>query len=252
MLHQIRVVSLACLFLFAFTSSQVSAQLDSPVQSAASKFSPPKLIQASYVVTKNGMPFANVHERFVVSGHDYKVESITKGIGVYALFGERKLISTGELTSQGLKPNHFELHQGDNPKRALFADFDWAKSTLHMLVKGSPQDVELTAGTQDFASYAYQFMFMPAPLKDAITVTLTTGKKLNQYQYKVNAEPERLDLAGTQYKTLHLVQQDQGKPQAESKELWLAVEHCYVPVRIMFFDENSAKFEQTLTELHVE
>lgn len=212
----------------------------------------PKVIQASYEVTKNGQPFANVHERYVVSGSYYKVESVTKGIGVYALFGERKLTSTGEVTSQGLKPAQFELQQGNNPKRALFADFDWAKSNLKMTVKGTAKDEALVAGTQDLASYAYQFMFLPAPLTDAITVTLTTGKKLNQYPYKINAEPVSIEAAGKQYKTLHLVPSDQSKEQTETKELWLAAEYFYVPVRILMVEDNGAQIEQTLTELHVE
>lgn len=229
--------------IFCLISASVSAQTLTP-----------KHIQASYEVTKNGLPFANVYEKFVITGNIYKVESITKGIGIYALFGERKLTSMGELTSQGLKPTHFELQQGDNPKKALLADFDWAKNTLRMTVKGEVKEAELAAGTQDLASYSYQFMFLPVPLKDDIKVTLTTGKKLNQYSYKINAEQEVLNVAGMQYKTLHLLPPtplDANKPQ-ETKELWLATEHHYVPVRILIVDDNGQKLEQTLTELHVE
>lgn len=251
MFHYIKLLS----FVFLSLSASVAlAQQDVPTQSASSKFIPPKHIQVSYEVTKNAKPFATVHEQFVITGSAYKVESVTKGIGIYALFGERKLTSTGELTEQGLKPSHFELHQGENAKKALITDFDWANKTLHMLVKGNVNDVSLASGTQDLASYAYQFMFLPAPLKDAVTVTLTTGKKLNQYPYKINAEHEVLAMpsangGSVQYKTVHL-QLD--PPQAESKELWLAAEHYYLPVRIMMVDENGAKIEQTLTELHVE
>lgn len=221
---------------------------------AAAQPSTPKHIQASYEVTKNGQPFAKVHEQFMITGNTYKVESITKGIGIYALFGERKLTSIGELANQGLKPNHFELRQGNNPKKALITEFDWANNILHMLVNGTSNEAVLTAGTQDLASYAYQFMFLPTPLKDDITVTLTTGKKLNQYPYKINAEPELIDVANSPYKTLHLlppVPLDASKHQ-ETKELWLATEHHYVPVRITMVDENGQRIEQTLTELHVE
>lgn len=210
----------------------------------------PTRIQADYVVTKNGQPFANVSEQFVISDHAYKVESVTKGIGVYALFGKRQLTSTGEVTEQGLKPNHFELHQGDNARKSLFAEFDWGQQNLRMTVKGKIKEANLIAGTQDLASYAYQFMYLPAPLKDTVTVTLTTGKKLNQYQYKINPIMEVIDSAGVQYKTLHLLQAEENKP--ETKELWLAAEHYYVPVRIMMIDENGQKLEQTLTELRVE
>lgn len=239
MFHHIRILSLA----FFFISLNVSAAQPDTL---------PKRIQASYVVTKNGQAFANVREQFVVTGNTYTIESTTKGIGVYALLGERKLTSIGKLTSKGLQPKHFELHQGDNPKKVLFTDFDWPKRKLQMLVKGELKEDALAAGTQDLASFAYQFMYLPRPLKNNITVTLTTGKKLNQYMYKVKPENELLSVAGNQYKTVHLIPVDQSKDQVESKELWLDSEQNYILVRFLMVDENGAKLEQTLTELHVD
>lgn len=246
MFRPIRLISLT-LALFSTVASAYAVEAV-----AATKFSPPKLLQANYEVTKNGQPFAKVKEQFTITDNTYKIESVTKGIGVYALFGERKLISTGEVTPEGLKPTHFELHQGDNAKKSLVTDFDWPKKTLHMKVKNTVKDAALTPGVQDLASYPYQFMFIPASLKDAITVTLTTGKKLNQYPYKISAGLETIESAGVKYKTLHLVPADQDKSQTETKELWLGAEQHYLPVRIMLVDENGEKLEQTLTELHVE
>ncbi|MDP1767084.1 MAG: DUF3108 domain-containing protein [Methylotenera sp.] len=239
MFHHLRILSLALFFI----SLNVSA---------AQQDALPKRIQASYVVTKNGQAFANVHEKFVVTGNTYSVESTTKGIGVYALLGERKLTSTGKLTSKGLQPKHFELHQGDNAKKALITDFDWPKRKLQMLVKGELKEADLATGTQDLASFAYQFMYLPRPLKNNITVTLTTGKKLNQYIYKVKPEKELLSVAGSQYKTVHLTPINQNKDQVESKELWLDAERNYILVRFLMVDENGAKLEQTLTELNVD
>lgn len=245
MLSQIRgfctisVFSLA----FIFTSSAVVA---------AQQASLPKRIQANYVVTKDGTQFANVREQYVVTGNTYKVESTTKGIGVYALLGLRKLTSTGKVTRKGLVPTHFELHQGSNPNKGLFADFDWSNNTLHMQGKGEPQAVPLVAGTQDLASFPYQFMFLPRPFKNDMTVTLTTGKKLNQYQYKVKPKIEQLNLAGSQYKTIHLVPGGSDKKQSETKELWLAAEQNYLLVRFLMVDSDGAKLEQSLTELHVD
>jgi len=219
-------------------------------QAAISNAALPKRIQAVYEVTKNGQPFAKVHASFVVSGNAYQLESVTKGIGVYALFGERKLTSSGEVTAQGLKPSRFELRQGDNPKKALLAEFDWLKQNLRMTVKGKLKEAPLTAGTQDLASFAYQFMYLPAPLKGDITVTLTTGKKLNQYQYHINPETEIIASVDVQYKTLHLAPPAQDTQ--ETKELWLAADYHYVPVKILMVDDNGQKLEQTLTELHIE
>ncbi len=242
MFNHIKILS----FLFFLSISLIA----SAQQTVISKNTLPKRIQAAYEVTKNGQPFAKVHELFVATENVYKIESITKGVGVYALFGERQLTSVGDVTAQGLKPTRFELHQGSNAKRSLSADFDWAKQNLIMTVKGQPKEAPLAQGTQDLASYAYQFMFLPAPLKDAITVSLTTGKKLNQYQYRINVEPEMIDSAGASYKTLHLAPSEQNN--TETKELWLAVEYYYVPVRILMVDDHGQKLEQTLIELYVE
>jgi hypothetical protein len=38
----------------------------------------------------------------------------------------------------------------------------------------------------------------------------------------------------------------------ETKELWLATDYHYVPVKILMVDDNGQKLEQTLTELHIE
>lgn len=241
MLNHIKFLGFA--MLLAVTSAMAE-------QAAVSNAALPKRIQAVYEVTKNGQPFAKVHEQFAVNGNSYQVESVTKGIGVYALLGERVLTSRGQVTAQGLKPEHFELRQGDNPKKSLQADFDWAKQNLRMTVKGKPKDAALVAGTQDLASYAYQFMYMPAPLTGNITVTLTTGKKLNQYPYQIQPQTELISAAGMQYKSLHLTPPE--KDLEESKELWLAVDYHYVPVKILMVDEHGQKLEQILTELHIE
>ena len=247
MFRPIRLISLT-LAIFSIVASAYAQEA-----ATSTKINRPKLIQANYEVTKNGQPFAKMKEQFTVTGSTYKLESVSKGVGVYALFGERKLTSTGEVTAEGLKPTHFELHQGDNAKKSLFTDFDWPNKTLHMRVKNVVKEAVLIPGTQDLASYPYQFMFMPAALKkDTVTVTLTTGKKLNQYLYKSSAEQETIESAGLQYKTLHLAPADQDKSQTETKDLWLGIEQHYLPVRIMLVDENGEKLEQTLTELHVE
>lgn len=228
----------------------IAALLCLPVANAArADTGLPKRIIATYAVTKNDQPFANVREQFTISGSQYQLESITKGIGVYALFGERVLRSQGAVGEQGLKPNRFELRQGDNPKKTLLAEFDWDKNNLRMTVKGKLKEAKLQPGAQDLASFAYQFMYLPQPLKDAVAVTLTTGKKLDQYHYTIQPEAETIQAAEVQFKTLHLTPSQQDD---ETKELWLAADYYYLPVRILFVDENGQKLEQILTELQIE
>lgn len=212
----------------------------------------PKNIQLEYKVTRDGKLFANVVEKFSQDGSVYKIESVTKGVGVYALLGERKLSSSGSVTKQGLKPKHFELHQGDSKKKSLISDFDWAKNTLNMQVKGEIRTQALEKGTQDLLSYAYQFMFMSTKTRaaNAIHVTLTTGKKLNQYQYKIIARGLKLSAAGEDFKTLHIA--NAPATGDDKKQLWLAEDQYFLPVQYKLTDEDGANFEQTLTSIHVE
>src|SRR3989344_5929183 len=164
----------------------------------------PKSVSLVYEATRNGQPFATVTESYRQENGRYHIESVTKGIGVYALFGERKLTSEGEVTSDGLKPRHFELHQGDNEKKTLFADFDWAANTLTMKIKGNPTTVPLEKGAQDLASFSYQFMFAP-PQGDALVLPVTTGKKLRIYNYTVAERDASLELPAGKFKAMHLV-----------------------------------------------
>jgi len=212
----------------------------------------PQKIQLEYELKRDGKLFANVVENFSQDGSQYKIESVTKGVGVYALLGERKLSSSGSVNKQGLEPKHFELHQGDNRRKSLISDFDWANNTLNMQVKGEARTQALEKGTQDLLSYAYQFMFMPEKARAAqkINVTLTTGKKLDQYQYKVVARDLKLNAANTQFKTLHIA--NEPAVGEDNRQLWLAQDQYYLPVQYRLTDEDGANFEQTLTKIHVE
>jgi Protein of unknown function (DUF3108) len=217
------------------------------VEAAATIY--PKNIQLEYEVSRNGKLFGHVKETFTQNGKQYRIKSVTKGVGVYALMGERVLTSNGEVTKAGLKPSHFELHQGKSAKKTLIADFVWTKNTLNMQVKGETRTEKLMAGTQDLASYAYQFMFNP-PLKEEVNVTLTTGKRLNTYRYKVLAKGEKFAVGKSNYKTIHISNEATGGE--DKKELWLAEDKYYLPMRYILTDEDGDSFQQTLTKIYVE
>ncbi|MFM1977811.1 MAG: hypothetical protein RLZZ151_326, partial [Pseudomonadota bacterium] len=104
---------------------------------ASNAFAAPKQVTLTYQAIRNDKPFAIVTETYRQSGDQYKIESVTEGIGVYALFGKRILKSEGLVTAEGLQSAHFESHQVDNPKKLILADFDWAKLQLTMKSKGN-------------------------------------------------------------------------------------------------------------------
>ena len=237
-----RLVLLSCLSLFGFNTLAAPAK------------TPPKNIALTYDLKRDGQLFAKVKEKYSQKGSQYTITSITKGEGIYALMGERKLTSSGEVAKNGLKPKHFEFYQGNNSKKTLINDFDWANDMLNMQVKGNVKTESLVEGTQDLISYAYQFMFVPPTFarvgNNNINVVLTTGKKLSQYDYKVQSRGHLIDAAGKQFKTVHIA--NSPAENEEKKQLWLAEDYHYLPVQYQLTDENGANFEQTLTSINVE
>ena len=208
----------------------------------------PEQLTAVYQATRNGQPFAHVTETFSQENGHYKLESVTKGIGVYALFGTRRLYSEGAVTAEGLRPAHFEQQQSDQPKKAVAADFDWNENTLAMKYKGKTTTAPLEPGAQDLLSYAYQFIFKP-PQGDEVAMAVTTGRKLRTYRYRITEHDVALETPAGKYKAIHLVEAEADDDQ---KEIWLGAEAHHIPVRITMKDDNGAKIEQTLTSLHVE
>jgi hypothetical protein len=209
---------------------------------------PPQKITIVYSATRNGQPFANVTETFTQDSKHYHIESVTSGIGIYGLFGQRKLSSDGEVTADGLRPLHFEQLQGE--KTISSAEFNWAASTLSMTVKGKTTTSPLQPGTLDLASYSYQFAFKP-PIADELAVTMTTGKKLRTYHYSVASRDESLETGMGVIKTSKLVntaKDDNG----DEKTLWLCQEQHYLPTKIIMSDDKGAKIEQVLTSLSIE
>jgi hypothetical protein len=212
-------------------------------------FAAPQQIQLVYNATRNGQPFATVTETFQQQNGRYRIESVTEGIGVYGLFGKRRLLSEGEVTPQGLRPSHFELQQGDNAKKAVSAEFDWAAKMLSMKSKGQTSSAVLEEGTQDLLSYAYQFMFRP-PQGEDVRLPVTTGKKQRVYQYRVAEKEAGVETGAGIFKTVHLA--NGAADGDENKELWLGVEKNHIVVKISMKDESGARIEQTLSSLHAE
>lgn len=210
----------------------------------------PKSLTVTYEATRNGQPFANITETFTQKDGKYRIESETRGIGVYALFGVRRLLSEGEVGPSGLKPLHFELHQGSETKRSLFADFDWPGNQLNMKVKGKPVTAELKPGTQDISSLIYQFMFVQ-PKGESFKLPVTTGKRLKLYEYRVAGRNVPVTVPAGSYKTMHL-QDAAENAEEDSKELWLGNASVYfLPVKLVTRDDKG-NIEQVLTGLHAE
>lgn len=79
---------MASIFLFIFDTLAFSKEL-------------PSNLELKYELTQNGELVGTVIEKFVTDETGkYRIESATKGIGLYALFGDRVLISEGIISPE--------------------------------------------------------------------------------------------------------------------------------------------------------
>ncbi len=207
----------------------------------------PQQITAKYTVSKDGRLLGTASETFKQSGNQYRIESETIAIGIYALIakGPIKMISTGEVTKNGLRPSRFEYHRSNNSKKSAIADFDWNNQTLNLDANGETHNVKLEPNSQDRLSILYQFMYAP-PKNSSISGYITSGKKLSPYVYQIVGK-ETLTTAIGSLKTIHLSKQHQADE--EGAEVWLAPSKSHFPVRVVITEENGSKLEQNLQSL---
>jgi hypothetical protein len=188
----------------------------------------PKKITLEYELERDGQLFANVTEYFTQDGKLYQIESVTKGIGIYALLGKRELKSNGVVTKQGLKPLHFESLQSTSAKRTLINDFDWENQRLNMQVKGRKKEQALQDGTQDLLSIMYQFMFKP-PMQTPFAIPLTIGKKLSMTDYEVTTKTQMKKTKAGNFDVVTLTERNTDEP----KIIYLAKDYHYLPVKVV-------------------
>lgn len=177
------------------------------------------------------------------NGH-YSIISTTQAKGLVSLFfGDLTQKSEGMVTENGLKPDFYAYQYGDDAKRLQTANFNWSDGVLRMHTNKGDSTANLIAGTQDFLSFMYQFMFIP-PL-DTMQITMTNGKRLRTYTYSFEGE-ETITTKLGELKTIHLLK---GSSDEEKTEIWLAIDYQYLPVKIRKTEKDGTVIEQVATNI---
>jgi hypothetical protein len=180
------------------------------------------------------------------NGH-YSIVSTTQAKGLVSLFfGDLTQKSKGTVTEHGLKPDFYAYQYGNDAKKSQTATFDWVNNVLHMRTHKGDSTANLAAGTQDFLSFMYQFMFTP-PL-DTMQITMTNGKRLRTYSYSFEGEESIATKLG-ELKTIHLLKSSGDE---EKTELWLATDYQYLPVKIRKTEKNGTVIEQVVANIQTE
>ena len=225
-------------FLFLFSTLAFSKEL-------------PNILELKYELSQNGESLGTVIEKFMIDeAGNYRIESTTKGIGLYALFGDRVLISEGKISFEGLKPKRFEVHQGSNASKNAIVDFDWDNKILITQYKGSETKENIENKTQDLISYLYQFNYenFDEPI---IEFVAATGKKYKKYQFRVIDKKVALSLGNTNFETTSIqsIAEKDGKPETQ---IWLSNKLYKLPIRIRYQEKNGSTLEQNLVQTNID
>ncbi len=216
----------------------------------AAQAAPPQQMSVVYDLYRNGHKLGQVSDTFTRSGNRYTLTSETRASGPLKLLwpGNIRLESTGVVTSQGLRPTHFQHARSDAPGKLASARFDWKQRRIAFQYKGATWQVNgLQNGAQDQLSQVYQFMFAPVLPAD-FSLQVVSGRDVHDYRY-ARSEGERMQtplgaLATRQYQRIGQ------KPDEKSITIWVAPARTNLPLQIQV-SEGGVTLEQRLVRASV-
>jgi len=171
----------------------------------------------------------------------YRLTGMTETVGLAALLKTIRFEneSSGRLVAGGLQPELYRTRKNGEDANEN-ADFDWTAAAVH-LSRGD-KTLAIVPGTQDILSLNYQLAYLPRPDAGA-SVGVVTGKKYGRYALDSLGE-ETLELKAGRFRTLHL--RAMGN---DVTEIWIALDHHRLPVKIRFTDKKGDVYEQVATEI---
>lgn len=218
------------------TATMISSQPASPVLPATGR------IRFAIYKESLNLQVGRAEHRwdFSEDGH-YRLTGVTETSGLISLFKPIRITteSVGTLVASGLQPESYRsLKNGKDANEN--AVFDWAAREVHLSRDGSVRPI--APGTQDILSLNYQLAYMGS-LAEGAVVGVVTGKKYERYEMDSLGE-EVIDLPAGHFRTLHLRALTDNMT-----EVWIALDHDRLPVKIRFTDKKGDSFVQVATEL---
>ncbi len=212
---------------------------------------PPARIQASYDVITNGVKIAEINEKFTRTDNHYRIESVTRPVGLLALFKPDTLfvISEGDIVAEGLRPQSFVYKRSQETLKNTAADFDWPQSTLMLADRYGQRFEPLPPGTQDRLSAQYQFRYIPfLRERKEVTMHITNGSKIDTRRYLITPK-QMLTVPLGKLETLYLATPPEAT--AWKTEIWLSVENGNFPCKITLTEDSGEKLSQVVTALSI-
>lgn len=197
----------------------------------------PRQVHVTYQVSLNGMAIGRGEDRFTHDGKTFSIVSETKTVGLAAALRKLQINREvhGLVTPKGLQSGTFKEERTRKPRKSV--TFDWPKRQVTLESGDGPRTLPLPDfPTFDQSTFAWSFAFDPVKAKEGM-VALTDGRKLSEYRYAVLGT-EKITTPLGKLEAVHVkkIQEDGDK---RGFEVWLGTQQFYLPVRILFTDDNS-------------
>jgi hypothetical protein len=178
----------------------------------------------------------------------YAIEAVTETIGLAALIRPItfRQTSAGAVAASGLVPRQYQAER--NGQVTETARFDWEDGRVTLTSKGEQEQAQLVPGSQDVLSQLYQ-TGLGRREDGRLEMAIATGKSYKLYVFRSLGE-ETLETRLGPLHTLHL--RAGGEPGEQVTEVWIALEHHNLPVRIRHRDRKGEIYDQTVEELRYE
>ena len=210
----------------------------------------PHRIEANYDLQVKGVTLAKVREVFTREGDQYHIESITKPVGLLALFKPETIVATseGDIGVQGLLPLKYTHRRTQDSHKNSASEFDWTRHELIHRDNGGIRQLPLTEGTQDRLSMMYQFVVEPPRGKLEVKLDMSNGSMIEKMHYQVKPEQTVTTSFGTM-RSYSLTSLPLNVP--KKSNVWLAIDHSFVPCKVVFTEDGSNSLTQVLTDLKI-
>ncbi|MFN4340540.1 MAG: DUF3108 domain-containing protein [Azonexus sp.] len=222
----------------------VAAAPPAPSEPATPRLPASGVIRFAILMGTPGFQIGRAEHRweFTEEGR-YHLYGMTETSGLVALFKSVRFEneSSGRLVAGGLQPEYYRTRKNGRDANEN-AEFDWLATQVRLSRDGQVRAI--APGTQDVLSLNYQLAYLSRP-EEGASIGVVTGKKYERYALDSLGE-EEIDTPAGHFRTLHL------RAMTDSvTEIWLALDHHRLPVKIRFTDKKGDIFEQIASELGI-
>ncbi len=224
-----------------------------PLAEVAAEPQPPLRLTVNYSLYKgkNGLRIGKIVHTWDIKDGRYVIASVAEAAGLARWLTSEMIIQTsqGRITANGLEPESYWEQRGQKADRTFRAEFDYINKTLTYGRVEDSTTVPLPPGTQDQLSFIYQFG-LKAPLSGTVHFSMTTGRKLGSYASEVVGE-EMINSGLGELRTQHL-RKVRDDPKDDQIEIWLAIDHQYLPVKVRITNSDGDVLEQVVEGIRKE